>query len=350
MTSISRFNFVSKWKNPVLLMLCGIFLGLGWTINILFVTFTLVVIPFLFIVRPKIKHLLWIIAGFLFIIFLEFLIVKIECGSWFARISCILKTEEDVESNIASDYLPRALFKIWNINPLRGEGHFGIIWYLFVVATILALLLKEKLPLALALGCWLWIAYLQWGVQSFDGSPIAKYIRYISMIVPVQCLVFGAILGRLLKFSKKLNPVIILLFTLLCAHLIWIGTKAVDTVKIRTEDFKKITRYLLNLELTSDDIIYTDTLTANFIRLYSEESLNVEKVTFQEPKLEQPGKGILVVDGSWYAVMIPGYRNSMPDWSLSPPAHWPLLHTVRGRKIEQYKDFDPKIYRILPQN
>jgi len=282
------------------------------------------------------------------IIFLELLTVKILSGSWFARFSCILKTEEAIASNKEYGYLPKALFKLWDIDPLFDEGHFGIIWYLFVIATILALLPREKLPLALALGCWLWIAYLQWGVQSLDGTPIAKFIRYISMIVPRQCLVFGAIIGRVLKFSRKLKPVIIFLFTILLVHLFWLGTKAVDAAKTRTEDFKIITRFLLPLKLGEDDVIYTDDLTGNFIELYSEEGLPIERVNFK--KLNQPEKGFLVADGSWYAVKLPEYRASMPEWSLSPPSYWPLIYAVRGKEVGIYKEFDPKIYRILPQN
>jgi len=202
--------------------------------------------------------------------------------------------------------------------------------------------------LALALGCWLWIAYLQWGVQSPKGEPIAKYIRYISMIVPIQCLVFGAIFGHLVKFSRKLKPVIIFLFIILFIHLSWLGTKAVNTAKIHTEDFKEITKFLMNLR--DGDVIYTDTLTRNFIELYSKEGLNVKNVTFQKPKPSLPKKGILVADGSWYVIKLPQYRSSMPEWSLSPPQYWPLLHTVHGKKVEMYEEFDPKIYRILPQN
>ncbi len=346
-SSISRFNYLSKLREPVLLILCGVFFGLAWWVNEIFVTFIIVVIPFLFLVRPKIKHLSWIIAGFLFIIFLELLIVKISCGSWLARFDSILRTEAVVKSETSYGYLPRTLFKIWNTIPLHDEGHFGIIWYLFIVVTILALLLKKKVSLALALGCWLWLAYFQWGVQSPEGAPIARYIRYISMIVPIQCLVFGAILGHLIKFSKKLKPVLIFLFVLLLIHLSWLGTKAVNTAKIHTEDFKEITKFLMNLR--DGDVIYTDTLTRNFIELYSKNSLRIRIVNYF-PEPYPPEKGILVKDGSWYTILLPEYRERMPAWSLSPPAHWPLIHTVRGKKVETYGEFDPKIYRILPQN
>jgi len=348
-TGISRFNFLSKLREPVLLILCGVFLGLAWWVNELFVTFIIVVLPFLFLIRPRIKHLLWIIIGFLFIIFLELLIVKISTGSWLTRFNCILKTEAIIQSNIDYEYLPRTLFKVWNMNPLYDESHFGIIWYLFIIVSIVALLLKRKLPLALALGCWLWLAYLQWGIQDPDGTPIARYIRYISMIVPIQCLVFGAILGHLLKFSRKLKPVLIFLFVLLLIHLSWLGTKAVNTVKIRTEDFKEIAKYLVNLKLKNDDIIYTDYYASTFVKLYSKGSLNIQMVDQLKWMTNPPRKGYIVKDSSRVLFELPEYPKQLPQWYTAPPlSNWQLLHTVRGKEVGVYKTFDPKIYRILP--
>jgi hypothetical protein len=61
-----------------------------------------------------------------------------------------------------------------------------------------------------------------------------------------------------------------------------------------------------------------------------------------------PRKGYLVVDGSWYAVFLQEYRNGMPQWSLNPPEHWPLLYTIHGKKAGIYASFDPKIYKISP--
>jgi hypothetical protein len=367
-SGISKFTF-SKWRTPLLLILCGIFLGFGWWLNELFVTFILVVLPFLVLMRPKIKHLLWIIAGFLFIIFIEFLIVKILTGSWLAKINCILETEKAVVSNIDPEYLPSTLFNVWDLNFLY-EGRFGIIWYLFIVVTILALLMsgfvwklpvatrshrgerpdkKDKLPLALALGCWLWLAYIQWGVQSLNGDPIAKHIRYISMIVPIQCLVFGAIFGYIFKFSKKLKLVLVILFILLFIHLFWFGIRAVDTVKVTTDDFKKIAEFLMSLDLKNDDIIYTNGHTGDYVEIFSKGRLNIQKVENIEEPAKVPQKGILVTESSRDIVELPEYVETLPEWYLFPPSHWPLIHVVSGKKIGVYKEFDPKIYRILPK-
>ena len=344
---IPRLNSASKWRKPVLLILSGIFLGFGWWLNEIFVTAIIVVIPFFFIMRPKIKHLSWIIAGFIFIVLLELLIVKIATGSWLARFSCILKTEAAVVSNKNYEYLPRTFFKLSNINHVSDEGHFGIIWYLFIIASILTFFMKQKLPKALALGCWLWVGYIQWGVQSPEGTPIAKYIRYMSMIVPLQCIIFGAILGHFTKLLPKLKPAIIFLFVLLLIHLFWFGAKAVNIIQVYTDDFKEITKFLLNSELRDDDIIYADDLTANFIEVYSKGTLKIQRTNHFKMS-SPPANGIFIKDGSRYLFELPEYRAAMPEWFHSAPAaDWPLLYTVRGRNIGIYKDFDPKIYRIL---
>jgi 4-amino-4-deoxy-L-arabinose transferase-like glycosyltransferase len=123
----------SKWGGPVFLMLSGVFLGFAWLVNEIFVTFILIILPFIIIVRPKIKHLILIAAGFAVIFLSEIILIKIVTGSWFMRFTCILNTESIITSNKDSGYLPRTLFKIFNANPLYEEGHFGIIWYLFIV-------------------------------------------------------------------------------------------------------------------------------------------------------------------------------------------------------------------------
>ncbi|MFA5554640.1 MAG: glycosyltransferase family 39 protein [Phycisphaerae bacterium] len=343
----SNRKFFLTFRAPVLLFICGALLGVGWLINSIFITIIFVILPFLFIVRPKIKYLLWILLGFIFLMLLELIIVKIACGSWFARFSCILQTEEAVESNTNYWYYPRALFKLFNTNPLDDEGHFGIIWYLFAVVTITALLLKQKTVFALAMGCWLWMAFLQWGFQSPKGCPIAKHIRYISMIAPIQCLVIVAVLNRLSNYSKILSRIIICLFALLLLHLGWTGSTAVRAVRIHTQDFKEIARFFTNLQLDEDEVIYTDDMTGNFLKLYSKGELTIRRVNHK--KIDLPKSGYLVLDGSWYAVFLPEYRAQMPEWSLNPPPIGELLYTVHGKDICMYGHFNPKIYKILPE-
>lgn len=343
---------VSGWQRPALLVLGGMFLGYAWLANEIFVTFVLVVIPFLFLIRPKIKDLLWITAGFAFVFFIEILVLKIVTGSWFARFKCILDTERVITSNKEQSYLPRTLFKIFGAVPLYEEGHFGIIWYLFIIVTIFTFFMKDKLPLALALGCWLWLAYIQWGIQSPEGTPIARYIRYISMIVPIQCLVFAAAFGAFLKISKKFSPLVIIVFMLLLAHLYWYGTKAVRQIKVHTEDYKKIAQILLDLKLEEDDIVYTDFLSGDFIEVYTKEKVKFLRGTISDKNsltdMPEPQRGILLYNSSRAAFELQPFRSTMPQWYLNPPKHWQLLAVVRGSDIDVYQTFDPVIYRILP--
>jgi 4-amino-4-deoxy-L-arabinose transferase-like glycosyltransferase len=350
--SSSGFDSSSRWRGPLLLILSGICLGFAWWVNEIFVTFIFVALPFLIIMRPKIKHLLWIFTGFLLIIFIELIIVKISSGSFFSRFTCILNTEAAVLSNKNLEYLPRTLFKLWHINFFQSEGRFGIIWYLFIVLTIMAVFMKDKIPLALALGCWLWLFYLQWGIQSPSGTPVAKYIRYISMIVPLQCLTFGAVLQHFTQYSKKLKVVIISLFLILLIHSYYLGAKVVDAEKIWTYDFKELAGFFLNLKGEDNNIIYADEMTGLFIGVFSKGRLNIQLIDYLKDRNTLPKEGFLVKDGSRRVFEIQDYRKTMPQWYLSPPGYWQLLYTVRGKEIpgSGYEVFDPKVYKILPFN
>jgi hypothetical protein len=344
----------SKWAGLVFLILSGVFLGFAWLVNEIFVTFVLIILPFIVIVRPKIRHLFWITAGFALVFCSELLIIKITTGSWFTRFACILNTEKVITSNNDPWYLPRTLFKVFGANPLYEEGHFGIIWYLFIIASIAALFLKDKLPLALALGCWLWLGYLQWGGHLLLGEPIAKYIRYVSMIVPLQCLILGVVLGRFIEKAKKFKPVIIILFIVLLVNLSWLGKKAVDLVKMHTEDYREIARYLLKLDLKRNDTVYTDFLSGDYLEIYTKGKLTILRPKLQENNfftdMPEPQNGILVKDGSRAAVELTEYRSTMPQWYLSPPKYWQLLTTIKCTNCDVYGTFDPQIYKILPPN
>jgi hypothetical protein len=142
------------------------------------------------------------------------------------------------------------------------------------------------------------------------------------------------------------------LLILLVIHLFWIGTKAVNMARLHTEDFREIARFLLKPDLKSDEIVYTDFLSGDFIEIYAKGKLTVKKANIQGPNIftnmPAPEKGILIKDGSRAAVELTEFRATMPQWYLSPPNYWQLLATVTGRNIDVYGTFDPLIYKILP--
>jgi hypothetical protein len=143
------------------------------------------------------------------------------------------------------------------------------------------------------------------------------------------------------------------LFIVLLVNLTWLGTKAVESARMHTEDFRKIARFLLKLDLKRDDIIYTDFLNGDYIEIYTKGKLTILRPKLREKNIfadmPEPQNGILIKEGSRAAVELKEYLSTMPQWYLSPPNHWQLLMTIKGTKTDVYESFDPQIYKILPQ-
>jgi hypothetical protein len=108
-----------------------------------------------------------------------------------------------IVSNKDPSYLPRTLFRLFYVNPIHDEGHFGILWYLFIFIPLLAWIQKKWMALGISVSVWLILAYIHWGIMSLEGEPITKYIRYLSMIAPLQCLVIAAVCDHIIQ--KYLN-------------------------------------------------------------------------------------------------------------------------------------------------
>lgn len=326
-------------------MASGASLGAGWMVNELFVIMGVASLPMLILLRPRPASIAWVSLGFAIVIIGDLAIARSASESWFARISSIIKTEQIVASNKKSEYLPRALFRICGANPFHDEAHFGILWYLFILTTFLALLQRQWTALGFAASVWFVLAYLQWGIQGPDGSPITKYIRYISMIVLLQCLAMGAVFGRLLQKMGRWKWGGYLIFGFLYFHLAFYGAQAALAAKVYTHDFRAIGNYLLSHKM--DGPAYMDDTSAQFVELFSQGKVAIEKI---ETHLSDPlpQAGYLVTGGSRGIVENSAYRDLMPSWYRSPPIGWHLVvHVVKGNKeSEVFGSFDPKIYRI----
>jgi len=331
------------WQGNAVLILSGALMGVGWLVNELFVLMGIAAIPVLIVLRPRAAYIYWALLGFALIIFADMLIGYYASGSWFARIFCIDATEKIVVSNKDPNYLPRTLFHVFNVNPIYDEGHFGILWLLFIFVPLSAWYEKQWLALGLSLSVWLIPAYLQWGVVSLEGEPITKYIRYLSMIVPLQCLATAAICSHMIQKHENWRWAIRSLFALMVIHLFIAGTNTAKAARIHTADYRKIASVLL--QNYKGDPVYTDHRTAIFVQLFSEGKLTFEIVENYSGK-PKPLGGYLVVDGSASVIEIPGYRAAMPSWYRIPPKNWDLIHVVAGENKARYDKFDPKIYQI----
>ena len=340
----SKKGLLRKWQSRILFMTSGAFLGAGWMVNELFVIMGIIALPLIIILRPRPADMVWIFLGCARVIFRNILIAKYASGSWFARISSIISTEQVVSSNKESEYLPRVLFRIFDANPFHDEAHFGVLWYFFMFFTFLALFQRQWIAFGFAASAWLVLGYLQWGVMSLEGSPIAKYIRYLSMIVPLKCLAIGGVLGHLILKSGRWNRGVYFLFGIFCLHLAFSGAQATVSAKIPTHDFRKIANFFMNHQ--EKNPVYMDDISAQFVALFSRNKLKIERIESLEGE-NPPQTGWLVTNGSRGIVENREYRNAMPLWYRSVPKNWELVKVVKGNEnTEVFGNFDPKIYRI----
>lgn len=322
----------------------GSCLGLGWMVNELFVIMGVIAIPMIIVFKPRPKAVAMILLGLILMLAIDFIIVKAATGSWLARIYAIINTEKVMSSNKSFDYLPETLFSLFQTDYLTDNGHFGILWHVFILTTIWAFYKKQWITAGLSASVWLVIGYLQWGIMSVDGTPITKYIRYISMIVPIQCLGMGVVFKNWYEADRS-KIVMKLLLGLFILHLLYAGITTIERTKFKTDDYRKISRFL-SLYQNDHMPIYMDGYTSLFVDIYSSETVNIKRIE-NLTELTPPQEGLVIIDGSLFVVNNKDYRKKMPPWYFDPPDNWILLGTVKNKPTNSiYDSYDPKIYYI----
>ncbi len=323
------------------LVLAGVLLGFGTWVNELFVVIICAAPPLLIAFRPRITSLGWVLIGALLIIGIELIVMKLTTGSFFYRLSCIQLTEQSITSNRDPLYYPQALFLLTTPSADSTLGYFGLVFYVFTAATIVALVTKDRLVGAFAGATWLVLAYLQWGVISFDGTPITKYIRYLSMIVPVQCLTLA---GAATRMRTPLGALAIAIFL---SHLLWIGNTAVEASRLRLAGVREIAKILG--EPSREDVpIYADDLTRVYLDTFTKGALNLRPLTPLVERNEPPENGIVVLNALPF-LYEPKHRDypRVPKWFANPPRSWKLIRTIHLEGIDRFsQEYEAKIYEI----
>jgi hypothetical protein len=334
----------AKRLSSLLFVLCGLFLAFGFMVNELFSLMVLAALPLLCIRRPALRPLGLILLVFFLLLLSEVIMEYALSGQWLARIHTIMATEAAVSSSRDLTFLPRALFKVGHPVLHYDEGWFGLLWYIFIGLSLVALLQKNREAAALSAGCFLVLAYLQWGVISPDGTIITKYIRYLSLIVPLQCAAIGGVLGSLSRKGRGAASLVVLFFLMLCGHLLFIAHHVVDIERTYTYAYRSVTSYLLSAHLPPP--FYTDNTASQFLELYSGGKLQVERVERYRNRPE-PMSGLLIKDASRDIVEVTAFQELTPPWFRNPPAHWPLIHVIESHgSIDFYCRFRPGIYLI----
>ncbi len=332
-------------RAKLLYFISGAWLGLGWTFNELFVVMALGGLVVLLFERPGFSALVWLAVGFFCFFALDFIIAGLVSGGFTDRIVSIAQTEGSIGTNRDLGYYPRVRFKVVAPEPFDHEGHFGIMWYLFALVPFVAWFRKNKTALALSIAGWVVMAYLQWGVISPEGQPIGKYIRYLSMIVPFQCLSLAGIVSAR-DWNRRRAAWLLIGGLILGLHLVYTGAQAVSAARSDTRDFRGITSFLI--PRAGDESVYLDGHSKMYVRLFSRHRLNLHSVD-DRYSAPQPKGGYVVADGWRRIIEDEPYRASLPKWFLDPPRQWELIHVVTGPETMSIFDrYDPKIYFIGP--
>jgi hypothetical protein len=340
----NRGNY--KKFTSVLYVLSGAILCFGWLVNEVFVVIFVAAIPILWVSKIPLKGVLLALFGFIMIMLLELIIAYYFSGNFLARIHAIIQTENIIGSNKSLEYLPRVLFKIKNVNYFNEEGHFGVLWHLFIMLTVCIFFLRQWMLFGFACGVWLVVLYFQWGIMSMDGTLITKYIRYLSMIVPLQCLTIGGILSRWLQQSQLQKQFFIYIgFAFLCIHLCYCGVLSVNASRIKTNDFHDISNFLISQK--EDVIAFMDEMTAQYVEIISGNSFEIQWVDHYKNK-PAPQKGYLVINGSRRVIEDHNYLKQLPIWFQRPPERWKRVKDIKSNNKYEgfYSSFDPVIYKI----
>ena len=91
-------------------------------------------------------------------------------------------------TNMAADYYPRALFRIRQLDFSAQEGHFGLLAYLFLASFPALLWSRSRRGLALWTSVLLIMLWFQYGIMTLEGRSIAKWIRYLIVLLPFGSL------------------------------------------------------------------------------------------------------------------------------------------------------------------
>ena len=329
--------------SAVLCVCCGACLGIGWMVNELFVAVGIVGFVFALLSRPPMRLLVWVLLGFLLVMLADLVVSAVASGSWLGRFHSIVETEKAVGSNTELDYYPSRLFDLWGGPPSADFGHFGFLWYVLIPVPILALLRMDRNALWMSLGVWATLAFLQWGETPFAGEPIAKFIRYLTMLMPLACLSIGAVVARELKGRIRR----LLLgggFAVLCMQMICLGAAGAISARAETNDFRMITSFLKEYA-GSHPVYYGDDTTGQWVELYSHGQLG--GLGEECRSVPEPADGFVVVDGSVGPGTDPVYRGTMPTWYRHPPEGWQRVYTIRHRPCDCLHDeYDPTIYAL----
>ncbi|MEM5835123.1 MAG: glycosyltransferase family 39 protein [Candidatus Aenigmatarchaeota archaeon] len=326
-------------KRKRYLFLSGIAWGLAYLTNELAFFMPLIFLAFIlsnFVISKKLNidfRYVYIIYGFLIIILIEFSFFFIIKNDPLWRLKIVHHTEETIDTNIDYWYYPRILTKVINPNFEVQEGKIGIIFYMLLVSSFYLIKNRDKNSYFTILWISLILLYLEFGIMTLSFRTIAKWARYLIIILPPISIVIANFINKCKVFGT-------LLFLILILSMPYYIINVYNLHDTRVGDFKSIYFFLKNFE---EKPIYTSFDSYPFLNFYFGYRRNIIPIENVESE-DEIRDAFVVINDSIRIALDYTYRAKLPKFIIEPPSSWKLIKTIEGRKIGLYALFDPKIY------
>ncbi len=325
-------------KHNLYLFFSGVFVGLSYLTNELAFLTPLIFLAYSISNLKIEKNYLYVVLGFLTIFLIECIFFYLITQDPFWRLKVIHETELTVVTNLDPNYYPRILTRIINPDVWAQEGKIGIFFYVLLFSSFYLLIKKDKKSYFFILWLTFILLYLQFGVMTLTFRPIAKWARYLIIILPPWVLVISRFFD-LFGIHRNFSILILSLIIITTPYYI---IKVAEVHDTRVFDFKNIYSYLKTKE---NKTIYTDLGSFPYLDFYfgyKRKIIPLESVL--NPK--EIRDSFVIINGSPMIATDISIRERLPGFILNIPEDWELLKVIEGPKINIYAHFDPKIYYV----
>ena len=220
------------------------------------------------------------------------------------------------------------------------EGHFGLLAYLFLASFPALLWSRSRRALALWASVLLIMLWFQYGIMTLEGRSIAKWIRYLIVLLPFASL---ACSEALLAVGRRGGHLIVsgLLGVLISTNLLS-ASDAQNANAEQLRDFKATAEVIRRLPPDSPVFVGEGELGFLDVYLGKQRPLRV---------LEQADISVLddcfvVLFGSRNALENPASRSKTEDFGPAARGDWKEIATIRGADTGIFARFDPTIYYV----
>lgn len=278
-------------------------------------------------------------AGFILVMALEATFMYAETGDPLWRLGVIHSANRELGTNVDTDYYPRTLLTIRDVNHFNHEGSTGLYAWAFLGALGCLLAAGTGRRRVGCLTVWAvgGFLYLQYGIMSLDFTPTPKWVRFLEVVAVPAIVLIAAGLARLWRSHYRI--VAALMIIVLVGNALVNTTGMWEAYRIQTDDFRLIAEAL---EHRHPRIVYTDLGTAGFIRFYLGYTADIRLLEKTQPNAIH--HAYVVLYGNRGVVENQRMKRELAPYAGELPEQWRLIETIEGSKTGIWGRYNPRIY------